>query len=239
MIKHFLILVFGLIAFLQTHAQFDEDYVQEQPKPVVGGKPQFLLKTNPLAIISGEIPVFTSEYRLLGEYIPDNKQSYNFGVSLFTMGPLLRQALDNDSSLAGSNISSTDFRVLGYRLQAGYRFYPFYLLKKTYLSEIEVPEGFYVYGLVSHSDARFYIRNNRTNQIQFSHTSVTLNLGYQLLIVDDIFFDVYAGAGYKNNQVVEISPGSSNVVTREFADIGFIYGTNLKINLGLHIGYRF
>ncbi len=225
---------------LSALAQFeDAEYVKEEAGIPDKPGPKFVIKTNPLAIISGEIPLFTSEYRLLGEYIPDYRQSYNAGISLFTMGPILRAALNQDSVFATSGFTSRDFAVLGYRIQAGYRFYPLYMLKWSYLSEFVPPEGFYLYGLVSHSDARFFLRSDPNTQIQFAHTSITLNLGYQLLVEDDITLDFYVGSGYKSNQVLERSAAGSSVITSAFDESTFIYNSNVKINFGIHIGYVF
>lgn len=230
--------ILSCLLALGSFAQFD-DYVEENPIEQVKQGPTFVFKTNPLSVISGEIPFFTSEYRALLEYIPDYKSSYSGGVSLFTMGPILKAALNQDTAFQNANFTAKDFALLGYRIQLGYRLYPIGMINKSVIDGTFPPKGLFLFGLVSYSDARLFLRSNRGNQIQFSHFSLSGNVGYQF-VFDDVFtLDLYFGAGYKNNQVNEVSRTNTRVITNQFGDDLFIYNNHLKVNFGVNLGFVF
>lgn len=224
-----------LIGF-SLSAQF-EDYVEESYEiNKVKSGPKFIFKTNPLSLISGEIPLLTSEYRGLLEYVPDYKSSYTAGISFYTMGPILKAAFEQDSSMKGSGFTVQDFALLGYRAQLGYRIYPQGMGSKNAIDGTFPPKGFFLFGLVSYSDARLFLRSNRSNQIQFSHFNITANTGYQF-VIDDVFtIEVYLGAGYKKNQINEISRTNSRSISNQLGEESFIYDNNLKINFGFNFG---
>ncbi len=232
-----IILSLSLPAF--CFGQFEEEYVEERQYNIEKPGPKFVLKTNPLAILSGEIPIVTSEYRILLEYVPDYKQSYTGGVSLFTMSPILRSVINSDSSLKNIGLNSTDFSLLGYRIQGGYRLYPLGLINKSATEGTFPPKGLYLFGLISYSDARFFQNGNSSTQIQFSHASATLNIGYQFIIDADFSLDLYFGSGYKNNQILEVSRSGRNVISQDLIGDTFIYNSNIKINFGINFGIVF
>ena len=228
-----------LICSFSLSAQFEE-YVEESHEPnKQNSGPKFVFKTNPLAVLSGEIPIFASEYRGVIEYVADYKSSYTGGVSLYTMSPFLKSSLEQDSSFQNAGVTAQDFALLGFRLQLGYRLYPLAMVNKNAIDGTFPPKGLFLFGLVSYSDARLFQRANRSDQIQFSHLNITANAGYQF-VFDELFtLDLYLGAGYKNNQIIEVSRTNRKVINDDMINDLFIYDSNLKINLGINIGIIF
>ena len=234
-----LLLIALVFINLSLSAQFD-DYVDESHVAVEKNSgPKFVFKTNPLAILSGEIPIFASEYRAVVEYVADYKSSFTGGVSLYTMSPILKAVLDQDSSFVNSGFTAQNFALLGFRLQLGYRIYPMAMVNKSAIDGTFPPEGFFLFGLVSYSDARFFLRNNRGDQIQFSHLNITANAGYQFVFEELFTLDLYLGTGYKNNQIIEVSRTNRRALSGSITEDTFIYDSNLKINFGINFGIVF
>ena len=82
-----------------------------------------VLKTNPLAMLMGDIPYVSTEYRLLGEFVTGPKTSIAAGVSYLGMSPWLRAIIENSSNGSGTTLNSWDFAFNGFRLQLGARRY--------------------------------------------------------------------------------------------------------------------
>ena len=228
-----MVLSFTLSAQFEDHAE--ESHADEKKET----GPKFIFKTNPLSVLSGEIPIITSEYRGILEYVADYKSSYTAGISVYTMGPILKTALGQDSAFTGAGFTAQDFALLGFRAQLGYRFYPLGMANKGAIGSTLPPKGVFLFGLVSYSDARLFLRSNSSNQIQFSHFNATANVGYQFVIEKLITFEIYLGTGYKNNQIIEVSRTNRQAIGNQLAPDSFIYDSNLKVNFGFNFGIIF
>ncbi|UTW62041.1 hypothetical protein KFE98_18825 [bacterium SCSIO 12741] len=201
-------------------------------------KGNIIIKTNPLAIVSGEIPLYSAEFRLLGEYVTGPRTGVVLGASYLGMGLILRSALDADSINTG--YSSWDYGFNGFRLQGGFRYY----IKKPGVRLTDpdfkpAPGGFYVMGLVSYSNAKYYLKQYPNEYYRFNFISYTLNVGVQFLLGDKLVLDPYWGLGYKQNQVFEVINQSSRRINDPDLQDDFIFGSNLKINIGINMGFRF
>lgn len=239
---HTILFLFALLCTHAVYAQFEDikpenstDYINyEQPKHT------FNIKSNPFSVISGDIPVFSAEYRLIAEYIPNRKTSISFGLSYLGLGPLIRAIASLDSTFQSNGNSPTDLKFRGVRVQTGYRLYLNSLLTKTATSKTEIPpEGVFVYGLFSYSRAKFFDRKFPQYYADFILLSATLNVGYQFLLTDQITFELYFGGGYKNNQIFEVSPTNRRRINEDWIKNNFIYGNNTKINFGFNFGVAF
>lgn len=199
---------------------------------------KFIIKTNPIAILSGDIPFFSSEFRLVGEFVTGPKTGLVLGASYLGMGLILRSAIEQDSSGTPTGESSWDYGFNGYRVQAGFRYYvknP--RLKITDPKFNPAPRGFYLFPLISYSSAKFYQKSDPDDYIQFIHLNVTMNVGVQFLLGDRMTLDPYIGVGYKKNTVTDRN--RTSILDTTELDESFIYGTNIKLNLGLNLGVRF
>lgn len=229
-----------LLVSLNLHAQnenefgyVDKAFIKEVAK---FNTRKLIIKVNPLAIISGNIPLYSSEFRLVGELVSGPKTSLILGVSYLGMGPLLRSLLDSIGAPTGQ--SSWDFGFNGFRIQAGFRYY----LKKPRLKITDpkfkpAPRGFYIFPLISYSTAKFYLKSDKDNFDRFTHLSVTMNVGVQFLLGDKMTLDPYWGIGYKKNTITD--PGGTSRLSSADLQGDFIYGTNIKLNFGLNLGVRF
>ena len=198
-----------------------------------------ILKINPLAIVSGDIPFFSGEFRVVGEWVTSHKTSVSIGASYLGMSLLQRMAYELDTAFKNSGGSSWDYGFNGFRIQAGFRFY----LKNPALKISDpnfhpAPKGPYLFALGSYSQAKEYEKANKNDYLLYEHWSITINFGYQILMGDKMTLDPYVGFGYKKNTVYNSSniPLSGVFDTPEMV---FIYERNLKINLGLNLGFRF
>jgi hypothetical protein len=199
---------------------------------------KIILKTNPAAILSGDIPLLTGEFRILGEWVTGPKTSVVAGVSYLGMGLLYRNFIDNDTTSTASGISSWDYGVNGFRVQAGFKYY----LKNPRIPITSpdfnpAPQGIYLQPLFSYSTAKYYIKARPDDYYQFTHWSVTANVGIQFLVGERITMDPFFGLGYKQHKIDNF--GSTAPISQTDLDGSFIYDTNLKINLGFNLGVRF
>jgi len=226
-------------SFAQDYNEFgyvDSSFIKKASK---FNTKKVILKTNPLAILSGDIPIFSSEFRLVGEFVTSPKTSVVLGASYLGMGLLLRAAYDNDTNFTSQGLSSWDIGFNGFRIQGGFKYY----LKNPRISISDpdfkpAPGGFYIYPMASYSTAKYYEKVNKDDYFRFTHWSVTMNIGVQFLMGERITLDPYLGVGYKKNTITDSSGLTPADLVEEMKD-SFIYGANLKLNLGLNMGIRF
>lgn len=200
---------------------------------------KLILKTNPLAIISGDIPVFSSEFRLVAEIVTSPKTGVVVGASYLGMGILLRSSYDQDSTFTNQGLSSWDIGFNGFRVQAGFKYY----LKNPRISITDpsfkpAPGGFYIFPLASYSRAKYYEKVNKDDYYRLTHWSVTLNFGIQFLMGERITLDPYWGVGFKKNTITDPSGTTPANLVNDLNDT-FIYGNNIKLNMGINLGVRF
>ncbi|MGB0403455.1 MAG: hypothetical protein ACPGEG_05110 [Salibacteraceae bacterium] len=199
-----------------------------------------ILKINPLALISGDIPFYTGEYRLVAEWVTSHKTSVTIGVSYLTMSIAERILTELDTTFKNAGGSTWDYAVNGYRIQAGFRYY----LKPQGLKISDpkfnpAPKGPYIFALGSYSSARSYERAYKDEYLLFTHWSVTMNFGYQILMGEKMTLDPYVGFGYKNNTVYDNKNKIPPKGLLETPEMQFIYGNHLKVNIGINLGFRF
>lgn len=197
---------------------------------------KLIIKTNPLAIISGDVPILSSEFRVLSEWVTGPKASVVVGASYLGFGLIMRQAIDGDST---STISSWDYKYNGFRVQGGFKYY----LKNPNIRITDpdfnpAPQGVYLMPLVSYSKSKLSLRNGSNENYQFVMFSVTANVGIQFLLGKRITMDPYIGLGYKDNQVFYDPGNGTSQITNDTPTEGFIFASPLKINMGFNLGFR-
>ena len=64
-------------------------------------------------------------------------------------------------------------------------------------------------------------------------------MGYQFVLDKKITFEIYTGAGYKKNQIIEVSPTNRKALGNQIGENSFIYDSNLRINFGFNFGIIF
>ncbi len=188
-------------------------------------------KTNPFSIIWGPIP-YTAEYKLIRETAVSAHGSFLVGISFLGKSPLL-SAAENAQQNNGSTSSAPnqDLKVRGWRLQLAYRYY---------LGKRKAPRGFYCGPQLSWANAIISEKGFSAGNYFLEATHFNLNAlaGYQVIIRDKVAFDFFFGLGYKKNTWLEHYSGRVAVL-HDFDDITPLYGTHLKVTLGINFGLAF
>ncbi|HET6245120.1 MAG: hypothetical protein H0V01_14130 [Bacteroidetes bacterium] len=200
---------------------------QETIKRPVNPQPfSVVFKTNPLPILWGPV-YFTSEYRIVNEFVVGPNQSSQIGISFLGKSPIFT-LIDNAMSQNGT----LKIMVRGIRVQLSHRFY--LNRKDTY-----APEGFYLGPLFSYSTARFTNKHLNIYNVYIRSTHINLNMigGYQLILPGDFVIDMFSGFGYKENTWEEHTPPTITPINTD--DFGPSYNSNFKIILGFNIGKAF
>ncbi len=218
--RFFTILTFFIILGFQANAQFLQDSLYSKevfPK-------RNILKTNPFAIFQGSIPG-AAEYRLGLEHVMSDKFSIQIAGSYLgkSFAYTLVEAMDT---------TPVQYIVKGYRFQAEIRYY-----LNTAFSEKKAPKGFYFAPTYSYSHAkitdRFY--NSKNAYLSYTFTYYGGKLGFQT-VSNNLALDVFIGAGYRRNIVVDYLTSKPKVIEeKEYS----IYTGHLKILFGFNIGYAF
>jgi hypothetical protein len=190
--------------------------------------PQAYRSTTKFGIASllwGHVP-FTSEYKVLHDFVNSPYTSTQLGLSLFSGGPLLRSLNNNQPPTQGDK-----YTMFGYRLQGTQKFY---LNKNSY-----APEGWYIGPHISYSYCRFSTQNllQVGYFVQLQQINVCGVVGYQK-ISNRLVTDFYLGLGYKNNTDVVINGGSglSRTSIDFYKDAPF-YSGNVRFMLGVNLGF--
>lgn len=190
-----------------------------------------IIKTNPLAILWGSIPL-TAEYRVMIELTSSRNQSNQIGISYLGKSPVLKLFEDSIEEL---NL----LIVRGIRFQASHKFYINKLGDLLGLPYSEyAPHGLYISPHLSYSTAKFSTKflNSQDVFIKGTHFNVNLLAGYQL-IRDFWALDFFAGLGYKKNTWIE--QDQQNSININTSDFGKFYNSPVKLNLGFNVGVVF
>lgn len=177
--------------------------------------PAYNIKTNPLPVLWGQVP-FTGEYRLVFEKFLPPDQSVWFGVSYIGPSYLLTLFPFYDSV-------KKYLKITGFRLQGGYKFY---------FSNKKEPRGFYAGPYVSMYRAWFKDKAFPNRYIQATYYNVNMIFGYQFIALNKLPVDVFAGLGYKYNDLKQENLGSLPWLDRNRPG-------GLKIYLSINAGIAF
>lgn len=218
---------FSLIFYCVSHV-----FAQDLPHPPLKRvKQKQLLKTNPLPVLWGNIPL-TAEYRLLFETPSSPDQSLMLGVSYLGKGPFLVALVDTTQN-PSSNLHkfAEDLKVSGFRMQGMYRFY---LYPKNHS-----PDGFYIGPHASYTFAKFYLPVQKQQYLAFVYYNVNVLAGVQAFVSDIFCFDFFFGLGYRNNLVIEHNLNNSSASSAAPDPFEKSMPKHLKITLGLNFGFAF
>jgi len=140
------------------------------------------------------------------------------GPVLFYIEELLKSQGDN-INLVGS----------GFGFQAWHKFY---LGKYS-------PKGLYLAPQVSYAIGR--VSEKRLNQydlyLQWTHASINMLMGAQILIADKAAIDFYWGLGYKQNSLIYHESATNFTYLDD--ELPGIYTFPVKFNAGVHFGWAF
>jgi len=224
-VKH--LILFLIVLVFQNTILFSQ--IKNEKSKQYKLKNNFIIKTNPLTMIGGSIPL-TSEFRIVFESAISRNQSLQIGASYLGKSPILYYYEKNDSSYIKNNIK---FVVYGFRIQLSYKFYITNKLFNCY-----APKGLYVSPLFSYSSANFTDKYNKTfnNYINATYINYNLIFGYQNTIKDKFVYDLFAGGGYRQNKWYRHVSQSY----KSLDDDGlYLLNRNLNIILGFNIGWMF
>lgn len=209
-----------------------QDSIRE--KPISPQRVNTVIKTNPLPILWGPVPL-TAEFRIVREITVATNQSMELGFSYLGKSPLF-SILEN-----GLNQNNqVKMYVSGFRLQMAHKFYINEVLEKMEMSDFDyAPVGFYIAPHISYSSAKFTYKSLNRYDVYIRGTHFNINLlgGYQTLIDDQLAIDFFAGMGYKKNTWTEHSP-PNNIVPVDMG-LGSFYNSNVKLILGFNAGITF
>lgn len=198
-------------------------------------RPLSIIKTNPLPILWGPIPL-TSEYRLIYETSTFYNQSVSIGVSY-----LGKNMLVNLFSLIDSSLRSDweKLKIRGIRGQISYKFF----IGKKKPHKIYGPHGLYIGPLLSYSSAKVtdeYFSVRRNFYMKFANFNLNCITGLQIIAFNKFSFDMFSGLGYRYNVFIVNylnQPNISRMIILPLDDVPFF--KNLKFTLGFNLGYCF
>lgn len=217
----------SLTSYLQ--AQTDSVVVFTPPKDMS----YEVVKMNPAALLVGPTVVST-ETGLSYEFSLSKNKSLSLGASLLSKNVFiyLAEKLNSDSNSVGNVVQiSPKLKISGFRVQAQYKYL---------LSFYDYPCGLYIGPHVSFSTVYFsYQQRGFTNDFyKIVHNNLSLLIGYQHILSNRLFIDLYCGLGYKYNYMIYYKTlDDFEKVDNEFIFTG-IPG-NVKISLGYYLGYKF
>lgn len=196
-----------------------------------------IIKTNPFALLIGNIPYFTSEAMLVNETTVSLYQSVFIGVSYLFKSPFL--ILDEQDTSVNPN--GDKLKVSGWRVQAGYKFYinGWMKHKRDKLKGL-APKGLYVAPHISYSTAKITDTFHKAKGEYFRITffNIDVRTGYQLLIRNKFAIDAFTGFGYKKNDVVYHDSSKTNYPV-DTSEGGYFYNSNFKIVFGFIFGFAY
>ncbi|MGD1848667.1 MAG: hypothetical protein ACFB10_25030 [Salibacteraceae bacterium] len=235
------LVLFALPTFGQRSVMVDAQGDSIDLDKVYPVKHSFVIKTNPGAIVWGQIPL-TAEYRVGFETVTGVNQSAQFDLSYFRKSPIVTAV--EDSIASGSNYDLR-LRVRGFRIQTQYRFYLNRMFDglmggDPYLAT--APNGLFIAPHVSYAQASFSTRNASRFDVytNVSHLNINLLSGFQL-VFGGISMEAFMGLGWKQNRWVEYELGSKRVLSRdELRDLMFpLYASPIKLSGGFNFGIAF
>ncbi len=220
-----------LVLSIGVKGQVNRDREIEKPDSPVLLHDQWVIKTNPASIPLGVFFPIASEYRLGLEYAHGLKQSSQLSMSYLTKS-VLYDLLDDPNNPTNTD----DLLIRGIRVMATYR----YFFKATTEGPY-APRGWYIGPQASF--ARLKVTDSYLNSfntfIEGTSYFVTGNIGYQLNI-GELYGDAFVGLGYKNNNWTEFyGSGPGRPIRPDGFDEIPLYYSNLKIRLGVEIGFAF
>ena len=231
LLKSFVCSLIFLCPFLTLKAQNDSTAIPSIPhlKEVMSYE---VIKTNPLAFLMGP-SVITSELGLNYEFSLSKKQSVSIGASLLTKNIFifLSEKLDTSSSRKGNVVqTSQPLKISGYRFQAQYKFIlPLY----------KYPCGVYIGPHASFSTFNFSYRQRGFTKDFYRtvHQNISLLMGYQHILNNKVFIDLYCGLGYKDNYAYYYKTLTDyKKVDDEFILTGL--PIKVKFSMGYYIGFK-
>jgi len=218
----FVLLLTCLASINLANAQTDvSDSLMQRASEEYPLKYAGVLKTNPLSMLWGSIPV-TAEYMVLYEFVTSPQQASQVGLSYISKSPILKLFEDTvpDLKLLTAN---------GVRLQISHRFY---LVKSRGFA----PRGFYLAPHLSYATVRISTKHYRSRDVYIGVTQFNSNLliGWQWIYDNNYTFDAFVGWGYKDNFAVEHD--AQRTISLNTDDFGAWYTGPLKFSFGFHIG---
>lgn len=194
-----------------------------------------------MAFLHGTIPL-TNELNARVEVGLSKRFSIQGSGAVILKSPLLLM-LEDSANTQSSGSAYNWLKVRGYRLQGQLRFYIPELLEALGYENLlsgSLPNGPYIAAHMSYSYARLADKQSFSfdQYIAITHYNVNFLFGMQVAISDRWLFDGYGGLGYKEN-VWNYRDYQGTLNSVETDDLGAYYRSNLKLMLGLSIGYAF
>jgi len=183
-----------------------------------------VLKTNPLSILWGTIPL-SAEYMVLYEFVSAPQQASQIGISYISKSPILSAFEDSIQDLKQLTIN-------GVRIQLSHRFYILNFYDYA-------PRGLYIGPQLSYATAKLSTKfyNSRDVYLRITQFNANLLVGWQWIFRNDYTIDVFGGLGYKDNIWEEHDSQSTIVVDTD--ELGDWYSGPVKISIGFHLGIAF
>ncbi|MBI2966577.1 MAG: hypothetical protein HYY40_02025 [Bacteroidetes bacterium] len=228
---------FILLITIQLSGGFVFSQFQDSLKDRFKERQPFLnvLKINPLPIVWGSVP-FTSEYRVVLEYVTGSQQSSQVSIAYLAKNWMFKL----DTSVAAEGLI-----IRGFRFQGTFKFYmnnSMPVLANLINDNPYAPLGPYLAPHVSFATAKitYDYWNSRYYYIRGNQFNVALLAGYQFTILNVIAVDLFTGLGYKNNEWItrEANKITKIDLRKELGDGWLIrnYVGPIKTYLGFNIG---
>ncbi len=226
--KFFIFCILGLtFPFFAASQRNASNLLTYGDKEIPAAQPSIILKTNPGTILIGPI-AYTSEYRITFEMPTYLYYGIQIGVSYLGENIFLELTEHDTTTVYGLPARPYDLVVRGFRLQFTYKRYIF---QKTFGY---APYGAYI--ALHYSFSKAYITFRQLNlykeYIFAVHENYDLIAGYQFRILH-FTFDMFSGAGYKNNFWGVKSGGQIQEIE------GLYLRIPVKFVIGFNVGYEF
>ncbi|HEY6161507.1 MAG TPA: hypothetical protein VI112_09800 [Bacteroidia bacterium] len=186
-----------------------------------------IIKTNPLVLAWGAMPL-TCEARYLREVCTAERQSLTFGFSYLGKNPIADSILAN-----GTGGYRPTVWIKGFRLMFGYRIY--------FSKDVKAPLGWYIGPWYSYSTAKYSYRNYwlRGAYVQGTQWNLDWVIGKQSRLGKRLTYDLFIGAGYKNNHWEYLSTYKVRGINLKRITGNSYYTSPFKVAAGLNFGWLF
>mgnify|MGYP006280660409 CR=1 FL=1 len=219
-----IIIILGSFVNQPLKAQYKkyEPGQEEEQSPNLSYTPYTMIKYHPLTILVTDIPM-TSEIRLSLETSFIKNHSLSLGYGIIKNNFILSESILDKLYNIMDDVKSGN----GYRIFGSYRYY---------IPDGFGPTGIYTAPAVSYASVSFEKPNGES--IDITHRNITLIIGRQGKITNNIYLDIFAGIGLKDNKNTEY-PDDYNWI---YEKPSFLeengYNHYLKVVLGANIGIR-
>jgi len=242
-----IVLILGLISILENFIFSQQEVIVSPnltfPSSKKQTKNEIIIKTDPLDILIGPVPLVSSAYGIYTELPLSSSTSIEPGIAYMDKNLFLSAFIDMDTSLTQPQrnlLKSLNYR--GVKISLMYRHYINALndLLKDLLNIERNMSGLYWGAIVSY--AYFKVSSwdpfiASLNYVLFEKFNTGIIMGIQLIFFSRVTTDFYLGAGYKENIFYVYQNGRQVRKITSTGQSPDFYFSHFKLYLNFKVGF--